>query len=557
MGTARIGSVLKLLAARGFTATAHRNGRRAFEGHLPCTRRQLKVRLEIEDWDFQSYPQITLLDRLTEVPTLLPHLNAQGLLCYFSPGSVILDRYDPATAVAQCLEQAQAVLDKIISDPKYRAQDIQSEFSAYWASADPAALQVFMGNIAPGATSARYFLPESERRHTAIIADRTDDVNALSASFGLKPLTGGACKCWLLETTSLPPVPLHLPQTVGQVFAWLRDWDAKLNKEFQRILGREPSYLQFGYVTFAVRSPIGWIGFGFEVKNGRAKTSPPNPAAHKHFLHTAGTNLPILRLSITDISSDFVHSRNLTFPDLRGRRITLVGCGAIGSQLAPALVRLGAGTGGGILTLIDQDVLQAENLGRHYLGYGSLFEAKANAMRGELIRQFPLVRIEALAKDVARYPSLFASDLIVDATGEEAVSEMLNEHRLAKGSATPLLHVWIKGNGECVQALWTDQSGLACFRCLKISDEASHRKDRFPVLTGEPERRFLGCRAFTPYSVSAPMNAATLAADMIIDWIKGNPSPRFRTRKIENADLLAVANHDPEHDVNCPACASP
>lgn len=227
----------------------------------------------------------------------------------------------------------------------------------------------------------------------------------------------------------------------------------------------------------------------------------------------------------------------------------------IGSHLAAALVRLGAGSEGGLLRLLDNDILGPENLGRHYLGYDALAQPKASKLRSDLLRQFPLASIEAVNADVVDCPSLFAADLVVDATGEEAVSEYLNETWLRGDGKVPVLYVWIKGNGECVQCLWTDKEELACFRCLKEVNPAVHRQDRFQVLKRPPTSKVLGCHSFTPYAVSAPMHATALAVDIICDWLeKGDPSPRFRTRKSENADLFPVENHNPLRLAGCPAC---
>lgn len=263
-------------------------------------------------------------------------------------------------------------------------------------------------------------------------------------------------------------------------------------------------------------------------------------------------------MALREAGSRFVHSRNLSYQDLYNKRVTVVGCGAIGSFVAAALVRLGGGTGKlGRLKLIDPDDLGPENLGRHVLGYPALMQTKAGALRDELLRQFPHSAIEAHACSVFDHAQLFAAELIVDATGEESVSEYLNGLRLQRGTLTPLLHVWIRGNGESVQALWADAEGGACYRCLLVPDASYHRKERFPLLKTDPLQRTDGCRAYTPYAVSAPMQAAALAADMVCGWLQGDPSPRFRTRSQENADVYRVKNQNLTRMDGCPACARP
>lgn len=556
MNEERLGEVFRLLTARGFVATGTRSGRRSFEGHLQCSKGAVRVRLDVSDWDFLDYPAITILDPPSFLPMLMPHVYGNGGLCYYRRGAVVLDRYDPALAIAQCLDQAKEVLDQIATNLEYRSGDIQDEFLVHWVLGQATSpWQVLKGSITPNAASANYSLIETRIGRHAIIASDMAEVEVVAKALGNSAPLRTNCKCWLFKTELRPSVPVVMPASVKNLFTWLQQWDRNIYNGIQRVLEREPDYLSYPFVTFAIDTPIGWLGFGFDLDQVTRLSAKRSPKLYKQHLHGKGGARSLLRLYITDISPSYVHSRNLSFADLRDKRITLVGCGAIGSYLAQSLVRLGVGLGRGSLTLVDPDTLQPENLGRHLLGYPALFTLKAHAMREELIRQFPLARIEAVAKSVADHQPLFAADLVIDATGEEPVSELINGRRLDRKTETPILHVWIKGNGECVQSLWADRSGSGCFRCLKPTDDQHYRQDRFPVLNAAPQKSQIGCHAFTPYAVSSPMLAAALAIDTVIDWMKGDPSPRFRTRSVENADVRRVKNQNISRLESCPACS--
>lgn len=552
----RLGEVFRQLRARGFVDTGRRSGQRSFEGQLRCSMGTVLIRLVIRDWDFLTYPAITLLEQPSFLPLLMPHVSCHGELCYFRPGTVVFDRYDPDLAIAQCLDQAKAVIEQIATNPDYRSGDIQDEFLAHWVFGQATLpWPVLKGSITPNAVSANYSLLKTENGRRAIIATDMSEVATFAKAFGNSAPALTNCKCWLFKTNSRPAVPITMPVTIKDLFVWLQQWDRAVYHGIQRVLEREPSYLNYTFVTFAIDTPIGWLGFGFNLDQIKRLGSKKVPKLYKQYLHGKGGSHPLLRLSITDISPSFVHSRNLCFNDLRDKRITLVGCGAIGSYLAQSLVRLGAGLGRGSLTLVDPDTLQPENLGRHVLGYSALFTPKALAMRDELLKQFPLSKIESVVTSVVNHQQLFAEDLVIDATGEESVSELLNGWRLERNMEMPILHVWIKGNGECVQSLWADQSGAGCFRCLKPADDQHYRQDRFHLLNNPPQKRQIGCHAFTPYAVSSPMQAAALAIDTVIDWMKGDPSPRFRTRCIENANVSKVKNQNISRLQNCPACS--
>lgn len=552
----RVGEVLRELAARGFTPRTSL-GVRSFEGDIDCRGEVVRVRLYLADWDFIDYPPIEVLSGV-DPTALLPHIDTRRRLCYFQRGSVVLDRYRPAAAVALCIEQVQRVLVRIKFDPHYRRNDVQDEFLAHWL--DGQALRIFpvlLGTVATASKSTNYWQIDVGGTKQFLLADGEGEAAVIARALGAEPAKYTSCPCWIFKSELPPAVPQRMPATVKELFQWLKAWDPSVYRALHRVLDTEVLYLKFAFATFAVKTPIGWLGFGFDLDPlvCAGALQRPNPQVYRQHLHGRGSNGQILRLSIIEIGPDFVHSRNLTFADLKSKQIKLVGCGAIGSYIAQALVRLGAGAGDGCLTLIDPDTLGPENLGRHVLGYPALFQPKANALRDELLRQFPMAKIEAFTTDVRDVKALLNAHLVIDATGEEAVSEMLNARRLERASTTPVLHVWILGNGEAVQTLWTQERKTGCYRCLRKLDSDGRREERYPVLTQAPTRRQLGCRAFTPYAVSAPMHAASLAIEVIVDWLqRGDPKPRFRTRAADNADVRKTKDQDPTPLAGCPAC---
>jgi molybdopterin/thiamine biosynthesis adenylyltransferase len=550
-----LAAVLQELTARGFKARRQVRGVYRFEGTFDCRGEPVRVELAFSNLEFLTYPSIKVLSGIDR-SALVPHLFASGSLCYFQEGSVVLDRFDAAASLAQCLDQAQRILELIKFDPEYRRQDIQDEFLVHWSDSR-SFLPVLMGSVSPEAKSTTYWKASISTDPLMILTDDQAEAAALAKALGAASSKPLSCPCWLFKSDVPLLVPMSMPKTVHELFTWLKDWDPALSKAVQRLLDTDRSYLQYGIVTFAVRSIAGWLCFGFELNNYMRTAYKSKPSGFRHHLHNRGAGTAIFRYSVIEVGSDFVHSRNLSFPDLKNKKITLMGCGAIGSYLAPALVRLGAGTGSGSLRLIDDDTLWPENLGRHYLGYPSLFKSKSAELKAELERQFPMAKILSSEENAARVANLFDADLLIDATGEEALSEMLNARRLAKASRTPLLHVWILGNGEAVQTLWAQGPKSACYRCLRKSGPGEPREDRYPVLKAPPKRKQIACHAFTPFAVSAAMNASALAAEVIVDWLeRGDPSPRFRTRIADNADVLKVKNQNPERLWHCPACSN-
>ncbi|SDB28876.1 E2 family protein B [Pseudomonas sp. NFACC23-1] len=566
-----LGDVLRYMHGLGFKARPTKNGVRRFLGILKSTAGPVPIELAIADWDFLVYPTI----RITEKPSFLPIRMAHGVVggdfCYLAEGSVVLDRYNPTGAIAFCLQQATSLIDQLISNPTQSQTDMQAEFQSYWAGSSLGTLlPIGLSELSSELDEAKAYKLSPKGPFGDIITTSKEALDRVALSWGASAQLLEAQSCWLLRTTAAPDMSSALPWTVKETLAWLKTWDRSLYAALQKRIEADTSILDLSRIYILIDSPAGWIGFGFSVNKryltkattkGAAGSRKFAGKAYFQYLHRFGGSDKIFRLLTTNLSSDFVHTRNLSGSlknGLSGLKIALLGCGSVGGYVAQALTRLGAGTDGGQLTLIDNQFLQPENIGRHALGFNALLKRKSNALKDELDLQFPYSNIES--RPIAITPKLDYSsfDLIINATGEEPLSEMLNALRISnEGTFPPILHAWIKGNGECVQALWTDSLKHGCFRCLRRHEPGSEMAERFKVLKNEVEKGFRACQHFTPYAVSASLSAAALVADMLIDWKKnGSPSPRFRTRAVENADTFKIKNQDITPLSGCPACGT-
>lgn len=82
------------------------------------------------DPTFFDLPRIRLLEIPPELPNAVPHLGAEGGLCYLAKGTVVLDIYDPVGQSLACLQRAAAVLGQILKGEMI--EDLAEEFFAYW-----------------------------------------------------------------------------------------------------------------------------------------------------------------------------------------------------------------------------------------------------------------------------------------------------------------------------------------------------------------------------------------------------------------------------------------
>jgi len=149
---------------------------------------------------------------------------------------------------------------------------------------------------------------------------------------------------------------------------------------------------------------------------------------------------------------------------LRASRVTLIGCGALGSVLADTMVRAGVG----YLRIADRDFVELDNLQRQVLFDEDDAAAglpKALAARAKLVRVNSQVHIDAVVTDVnpGNIERLIEkSDLILDGTDNFETRYLINDAAVKHGIP------WIYGaavaaNGLCLPIL---PGETPCLRCV-------------------------------------------------------------------------------------------
>jgi hypothetical protein len=211
---------------------------------------------------------------------------------------------------------------------------------------------------------------------------------------------------------------------------------------------------------------------------------------------------------------------------------------------------------GARLSLIDQQNLTAGNIGRHLLGVADIGKAKVTAVANMLMGLYPELDVSAAKDDVLRrLDSLVDYDLVVDATGDEGVANAINAHLIEhrrSGYQTPAaVFTWLFGNGAAAQALCVTSLDDACYRCLRPDQGGQWRFS--PLKAGYVPQEVpaqCGEGPFFPYGVAAPVTAAALALQLVLDWVHGNPTPRLRTQRLVSSETQQVKDQDPSRSAH-------
>lgn len=134
-------------------------------------------------------------------------------------------------------------------------------------------------------------------------------------------------------------------------------------------------------------------------------------------------------------------------PELRERRVAVVGVGALGSFIAEMLTRSGVRH----LTLLDHDVVMPGNLVRHLVGPDAVGLPKVEAVkrhiggRGELLTSDISVSDRMLTTGAQAIELLRSHDLVVNATADFATTALL--HVAAESLETRIVSAAIQNDG--------------------------------------------------------------------------------------------------------------
>ncbi len=479
-------------------------------------------------------------------PSVLAHVGANGQICYAARGSIVLDIFDIAGQTLGCIDRAEHVLD--LSLRGEMKKDLEDEFFAFWHG-DLCFLDIYSGD--PGALDVLRVGRGNMGESVIFVSNDPARTRNKLQAMSLKEreiLTGAAFRV----STSAKPKPSQgawPPATVAALLQWqgLIDPSAKRNIE-NRLMRAFTAKRKASLCV--IDSPL--MQYAFWVNFETVDQKIPRSKTDTRVKLYASKVYPMTSIRMDD---KYVAERNVPeSPTFASKRIALLGCGTIGGFLAELLVKAGAGLEGGDIALIDPDILLPQNVGRHRLGINRALQYKANALKEELSIAAPTAQIRSLPVK-AEEVDLNTFDLIINATGEEALGHYITRAATDAGRFVPTLSVWVEGPGVAVRALLRESAQAACTRCLTDA----HRTSLFPVVneTVPMELAGHGCESlYVPFPASVSVQAACLAIEMATSWVANQPSPRLRTRVTRYGFSQAAPDGNPERQTTCAACHS-
>lgn len=507
--------IIRELLNLGFTQTEIPS---KFYGFLTSPQGEIGIDFYIVDLDFVHAPLISIHSEFHHLfHSGIPHVHGdEQWLCYLEREEVRLDSFDPITVIRQCLFRAEMVISELLCEDS--SKEVDREILTHWSP-----------------SRNNYLVsPIGDKSLHASIEKKFEGMDA-RCLIGTLPDIDKQCLAWGRENkerSTFPAFCINLPTGIssntsnywpvsnwGDLLECLRYIDSAIHDNFLNWCSyKKHRNLNRG---FLFKSPGGGWG-GILLPKNIETFKKTALISRKNYLKKIKRDrhfFDVIPLSFQDATDEFIYSRNNHKENnLYRKRILLIGAGTVGGYLARQLVQLGGGLGNGYIDIYDSDSLSTGNLGRHYLHRKFLGVNKAQAVTEKLKEEFFNVSINAIPqhwdggdgnKELSNY------DLVIDATGFDAISAKLNRKSLFQGRLVPILHIWIEGTGDTAIAFWNSSCG-ACHRCLH------HDTRGTGAYNTSHTRRYFRCgESYLPYLSSSSEVAAALATQMVHQHING------------------------------------
>jgi molybdopterin/thiamine biosynthesis adenylyltransferase len=216
------------------------------------------------------------------------------------------------------------------------------------------------------------------------------------------------------------------------------------------------------------------------------------------------------------------------------------GVGAIGSRVAEHLVLAGVSK----LTLVDQDMFTADNLGRHVLGKDAISKKKVESLASFLAERMPGIDIVPEATDIQR---LLAKgipanvDTIVLATGNAPLERAIVRQAYQEHWSMLIVSTSVEAVGLGGHVIAMRPGTAGCLDCLYIDPETQQPIPSMRTALIKPgqvvTRQLTGCGAFTPYTAIDATRTALIAAEHVINQMLGYSRWVGDTTQANNANI--------------------
>jgi len=391
-----------------------------------------------------------------------PHVEENGFLCLPISGWRPIE--DLVLSIRERIGLALQLLDDCQSG-EYVKSESAKEFLSYWGRSAPTGAKAL--SLVDLSCSAPRLVSAIKTDKCWLVADDKDAIDNWLSNQGKMPPSESLQA--IFACIESPPA-LPLPGNTKQFLSQIVDQCPQINSFIGQLSIFEPTFLFLAVqcngstgLIGAKLSPIQENGFQKPKRNGR---EPHCSARRMRRAWACFSKLTLFRVERAD--SEWVHGRGLdpTHQILANKRVVILGCGSLGSQVAARLSQAGVGH----ITLIDPENLTPSNIGRHSLGMESVQRSKATQLASTLSAKFPHGSFHGIPMAyqavLRENPEIFKdADLFVSCIAETDQDQSWDAWQRSEGIFASTVYGWLGTQGSTghALALTNDGPGLSCF----------------------------------------------------------------------------------------------
>lgn len=446
-----------------------------------------------------------------------PHVEDHGVMCL--PADPILPD-DPAEMSRAALDAACKLIEVNLGG--IDDQEFRREFISYWNRTVAIDERQVRSLLTPSGPSRKVAV--WHETNYDLVGETTEQLERwLKHVAANRPQEGFSFYPGVLAWLQRPPAPAEFPRTVAGLREFLRTFAPDAVPILEAMLPGQKTAI----IVLAAETETG-VGLAATALagqrnprvNGFRKGYEPRELALNAWFSKAS----FARRHIDRLNASWIHGRehDPAHQILREKKVALLGCGALGSHIAVRLAQAGVGS----LTLVDPELVEAANVGRHVLGVTSVGKPKADQLAAHLGLRFPHLRsIRPLRGrwerlSAADWSLVEESDLIVSTIGDWSAEGPLNEWHRRAAPRPPIVYGWLEEFAVAGHALLiADQP--SCFRCIVDENGRIRKPETEPpaghTLTSEP-----ACGgAFQPFGPVDLAYAEAMVAELCLDVLLG------------------------------------
>ncbi|ENX46874.1 ThiF family adenylyltransferase [Acinetobacter pittii] len=447
-------------------------------------------------------------------------------ICVNVPDSVSINFEVPERAFEESLKRHISLLERCLSDSKWNEEELLREFLAGWnhiqdqkyedflCLSDKGEFELF--NILPpkkgvkyGLNACHFGIPQEfkQKPQFSVINDHINNRG--------KP-KGIGC---IVPLEKLIPAPWQSADLEEWYLEILKFISQDVFESLTRTLGQTRDHAF--WLVFNADTPSGktWFGIHFHLKNNiKSKKGLPLNREHLEFWELKAMNVRLF-------NKERVMPRSGAIQELQNKKVLLVGCGSVGSQIANQL----ASTGIGHLTLSDPETFSLDNLYRHTLAAHYISWPKTWGLQTELSNKYPWLEVQVMFSELLslRYENILNTfDLIIIAIGSPTQERIFHDYCIKNSVETAVINTWVEGYGIGGHAVLDIPDSKGCLRCAYVDPIDFSRGLGSNLNFLKPNqnltKNLAGCgNAFLPYSNLSALQTALITSNLAIKFLMG------------------------------------